>query len=70
MIIDTQETLSEVPMQIAIDALTVAGNRIAERLAQANKQKWSKLLEAWRHAIKGTVRFAVSLHHRARQKNR
>ena len=32
MIIDTQETLSEVPIQIAIDALTVAGNRIAERL--------------------------------------
>lgn len=53
MIIDTQETLSEVPMQIAIDALTVAGNRIAERLAQANKQKWSKLLEAWRHRDKG-----------------
>ncbi len=53
MIIDTQETLSEVPIQIAIDAFTVAGNRIAARLAQADKQRWSKLLEAWQRRDKG-----------------
>jgi len=61
MIIDTQETLSEVPIQIAIDALTVAGDRIAERLAQANKQKWSKLLEAWQHRDKGDDTLLLAL---------
>lgn len=61
MIIDTQETLSEVPIKIAINALTVAGNRIAERLAQANKQKWSKLLEAWQHRDKGDGTLLLAL---------
>src|SRR5258708_11004377 len=47
MVIDTQKTLSEVPIQVAIEALTVAGDHITARLGQADKKKWSKLLEAW-----------------------
>ncbi len=61
MIIDTQETLSEVPIQIAIDALTAAGDRIAERLAQADRQKWSKLLEAWQRRDKGDDTLLLAL---------
>ncbi len=47
MVIDTQETLSEVPIKVAIEAFTAAGDHIAARLGEADKKKWSKLLEAW-----------------------
>ncbi len=56
MVIDTQETLSEVPIKVAIEAFAAAGGHIAERLGQADKKKWSKLLEAWKRRDKGDAR--------------
>lgn len=47
MIIDTQETLSEIPIQVAINAFTAAGEHIAARLSEEDIEKWSKLLDAW-----------------------
>jgi Zn-dependent peptidase ImmA (M78 family) len=61
MVIDTQETLSEVPMKAAIEAFTNAGNRIAERLNQADKEKWSKLLKAWKRRDRGDGTLLLAL---------
>jgi hypothetical protein len=61
MIIDTQETLSEVPIQVAIEAFAAAGGEIAARLGQADKKKWSKLLEAWEGRDKGDGTLLLAL---------
>jgi hypothetical protein len=61
MVIDTQETLCEVPIQVAIDAFTAAGNQIAARLSQADKRKWSRLLQAWERRNNGDSALLLAL---------
>jgi hypothetical protein len=53
MIIDTQERLSEVPIQAAIEALTAVGQKIADRLQRADQQRWSRLVKAWQCRDRG-----------------
>jgi hypothetical protein len=53
MMVDTGERQFRVPVQAAIDALSNTGDLIADRLLQADSQKWSKLANAWKHRAEG-----------------
>ena len=55
------KTLCEVPIQVAIDAFTAAGNQIAARLSQADKRKWSRLLRAWERRNNGDSALLLAL---------
>jgi hypothetical protein len=63
MVIDTEETISKVPIRVATEAFTTAGNHIAARLGEANRTKWSRLLEAWdrRDRGDGTLLLALTI---------
>jgi Zn-dependent peptidase ImmA (M78 family) len=61
MIIDTQERLWHVPLKSAIDALTAAGDAIAERLREPKDGKWEKLLGAWKLREKGDPTLLLAL---------
>jgi hypothetical protein len=53
VLVDTGERQFRVPLQAAIDALSSVGDLIANRLLQANQQRWSKLVHAWKHRSEG-----------------
>jgi Zn-dependent peptidase ImmA (M78 family) len=61
MIIDTQERLAKVSIQAAIAALTSVGDEIANRLRDADKSKWSRLLEGWQIRNKGDGALLLAL---------
>jgi Zn-dependent peptidase ImmA (M78 family) len=61
MVIDTQERMWQVPFKAAIDALTAAGDVIAERLRESKNSKWEKLLGAWKVREKGDPTLLLAL---------
>ncbi|KJC33542.1 hypothetical protein UP09_34195 [Bradyrhizobium sp. LTSP885] len=48
MLIDTRERQFRVPIEAAVKALSNVGDFISDRLLQTNKEKWSKLVDAWK----------------------
>jgi hypothetical protein len=53
MLIDTGERHFRVPIHAAVEALSKTGDLIADRLMQADQDKWSKLTHAWKHRAEG-----------------
>jgi hypothetical protein len=61
MIVDTQELWMRVPFREAIDALVGAGDVIAARLQEADKEKWGKLVKAWMRRDEGEPTLLLAL---------
>jgi hypothetical protein len=61
MIVDTQELWMRVPFGEAIAALVAAGDVIAARLQEADKEKWDKLTKAWMRRDEGEPTLLLAL---------